>query len=684
MAQKYSITIINKPAFARYSLPILWTSAKTYFEENSTHSDHWQWLLPQVSYDGSYDVIDNLIAQQPTVVGISVYIWNEIFSHNLAKEIKERLPNTIIVFGGPQCDIKYNKDFFKQYPYVDLVIPGDAYGEVSIYNILENISENHGKLITETLSYAHYPKDGEVKFNSLAPKKREFNWPSNPYRAQEQTLKPILQNFPKELGTLWLTIETSRGCPYKCSFCDWGGGTYTKTVKKPFGTVLDEISWVGENSIYGIYFTDANFGMFDIDIEYAKHIVATTKKYGFPKQVYICPTKVKLHNLYEIYKLLASADLLSHYQISIQDLDDDVKKNVDRIDFSFEEQVSMFKRLQEIKYLPVFIECILGLPGSSIKTIKDSVQRISLEKLPFPIGHHWILLPETPAYHPDFRKKFKLKTVKGKSSDGIGATSIIKQKENRLSDPGINTSKIKVDDISTEYVVGSFSYTTEEWIEMNQLQVFVASMQQTQILDLVADYMWQEHGIKYGEFFHVCLKTVLSDDRVDSELQNDFNKLTHSLNEWLDGVKNDVYTDYHPDFHFELSPVVYYIFVALVRMDQFFDSVLLAIEKLVPIDDKIVDLCHYSQNRLIDISYRPGRTFSTQFDWSEYIETGQLNKIYKTYQIQDTQVLVGGKWYGIDWEQYQGSINYYTHYVYRSCYDYRSKKTANQIKQLNV
>jgi radical SAM superfamily enzyme YgiQ (UPF0313 family) len=63
----------------------------------------------------------------------------------------------------------------------------------------------------------------------------------------------------------WLTIETSRGCPYKCSFCDWGGGTFTKTVKKDFSTVLDEISWAGEHKFDAISFTDANFGIFSID-----------------------------------------------------------------------------------------------------------------------------------------------------------------------------------------------------------------------------------------------------------------------------------------------------------------------------------------------------------------------------------------------------------------------------------
>jgi putative methyltransferase len=684
MAQKYKVCIIIKPAFARYSLPILWSSAKTYFEENSKYSPHWQWIPPVITFEGVDEVLEDIIAQNPTVIGISLYIWNEIFSHALAEKLKERLPNSVIVMGGPQSDVKYNQEFFRQNSYVDVVIPGDAYGELSLNNILENVTENNGQLNTDTLTYAYFPdQDKNVQFNALSPKKKDFKWPNNLYRAQQDTLIPLIQNFSKEQGSLWITIETSRGCPYKCSFCDWGGGTYTKTVKKPFAYVMDEIAWVGENKIDAIYFTDANFGMFNIDIEYAKKCVSVSKQYGYPKQIYIQPTKVKLHNLFEIYRVLAEGDMLAHYQISIQDLDDNVKKNVDRIDFSFEEQIAMFKRLQKIKYLPVFIECILGLPGSSIATIKDSIQRISLEKLPFPIGHHWILLPETPAYHPDFREKFKLKTIKGKSSDGIGAISIIKQKEDKDHDPGVNVSRTSSYELSTEYVVGSFSYTTEDWIEMNQLQVFVASMQQTEILNLVADYMWNEHDIKYGDFFHTCLRTVLDDPTVDIILKHDFEKLRESLNDWLAGHKDDVYIDYHEDFKFMLSPVIYYIFISLTHIDEFFDAVKLSIAKLITVDDKILDLCDFSRNRLLDITYRPGRKFTTRYDWPKYFNTNELEATTKTYEISDTEILAGGKWFDIDWAQYEGTINYYMHYIYRACYDYRSKKTANQIKETN-
>ena len=681
MPPQYKVCIVNKSAQSRYPIPILWASFKTYFEENSIHKDQWNWIPPALEINDQ--IVEDIINENPKIIGLSVYIWNENFSHDLAKLFKQRLPNTIIVIGGPQCDIKYNADFFKQYPYIDLVIPGDAYGELSMLGILDNISENNGSLNPATLSYAYYPDQNlNVKFNELAPKKKEFNWFANPYRAQESVLKPMLPEFAKKTGTIWLTLETSRGCPYKCSFCDWGGGTYTKTVKKPFSTVLDEITWAGENKIDAVYFTDANFGMFDIDIEYAKHIVNVSKKYGYPKQVAIQPTKVKLNNLYKIYELLAGADLLSHYQISIQDLDDDVKKNIDRIDFSFEEQVAMFKQLQEVKYLPVYIECILGLPGSSIATIKTAIQRISLEKLPFPIAHHWVLLPATPAYDPKFREQFKLVTIKGKSSTGLGLITFIKEKLNRSVDVGVNAGKDDASDMATEYVVGSFSYTPSEWVEMNLLQIFVASMQQTEILSLIADYLWQEHQINYGDFFHTCLNTLLYDAQVDPVFRSELSKLQQTLEEWLSGSRNDVYIDYDEDFTFELAPAIYYMFVVLTHIDEFFSAVELAIAKLIAVDDKIVDLCRYSKDRLIDITYRPNKIVSSNYDWSKYISSGILDYNPKTYKLTDTKILVGGKWFDIDWEQYQGTKNYYTHYIYRVCFDIRGSKVVKNIKEV--
>ena len=680
MAQNYKIALINKNGVSRYPVNLLWASAKTYYEENSKNIQSWSWISPDLNYNDYNGLVNQLINENPTLIGFSVYVWNEAFTLKIANEIKQRLPDVIVVFGGPQNDIKYNKEFFKQKTYVDLVIPGDAYGEKSLCDILDNIVINQGKLIAKEISYAYWPNESrDVKFNSISPKKKDFVWPKNPYRAQEQNLIPIFNSVDLEFR--WVIIETSRGCPYKCTFCDWGGGTYTKTVKKPFATVYDEITWAAENRIYAIYFTDANFGLFDIDIEYIKHLIKEKEKHGYPKRVTIQPTKTKIQNLFGIYSLLAEEDLLPHYQISIQDLDDDVKKNVERIDFSFEDQVEMFHKLQKKKYLPIWIEGILGLPGSSLETIKTSIQRISLAHLPFSISHHWALLPEAPAYAPEYREKFKIITVQGKTSAGIGGTSVIRQKPNRQIHAGVNRTLNDGSDITTEYVVGTFSYTPDEWIEMNLLQIFTASTQNTKILDLIADYMWREHQVKYGELFHTVLTTIFTDPAVDQKLSEDFLKLKQVFSRWMQGDSVDLFVDYDEEYPFEIGPSIYLIFIVLTQTKAFFKSVELALNKLIQIDDKILDLCSFSLNRLIDIDYRESKIFQTEYDWIKYIETNQLTKGPISYIINDHQVQSGGIWYDIDWGQYQGSKDYFTHFVYRHCFDYKSRKTAfNLVK----
>ena len=684
MDKKYKVRLLNKSGTIRYPISLLWATAKTYYEENSKNADLWDWGSPDYDYHDFNKILDTLLQEKPTIVGFSIYMWNEAFALRMASQLKSLLPSTVIVFGGPQHDVKFNNEYFKQHPYVDLVTPSDAYGETSLYDILENIVANNGILDGSKVPYSYWPdQDRIAKFNSLAPRKQEFKWPKNPFRAQESHIQPIIKKVKEaNVGYVWMPLETSRGCPYKCSFCDWGGGTYTKTVKKDFSTVLDEILWAGQNQIDAIYFCDANFGIFDIDIEYIKKCIEVHKQYGWPKQINVQPTKTKIHNLYEIFLMLSNANMLSHYQISIQDLNDDVKKNIDRIDFSFEDQVQMFKKLQANKYLPIWIEGILGLPGASIDTIKDSIHRVNLENLPFPVSYNWALLPAAPAYDPEYRKKFKIKTIKNKPSTGLGISSPLKEKPNKTIDPGVNVIRDDEFDIMTEYVIETMSYDSKTWVDMNMLQLFTASTQQSEILDLVARYMWQEHKINYGDFFHETVNTILYDGQVDPEFREKMSGLKRSYNNWLEGKQTDLYCEFDERFSFTISPTIYYIFVILTDVDKFFDGMLVAINKFVDIDDKIKDLCHFSKNRLIDISYRPGRIFSTNYDWPKYIRDGTLEQTEKTYELTDTEVLVGGRWFPIDWELYEGSLNYFSHYIYRICYDFRSKKTSIRMNEI--
>jgi hypothetical protein len=316
---------------------------------------------------------------------------------------------------------------------------------------------------------------------------------------------------------------------------------------------------------------------------------------------------------------------------------------------------------------------ILGLPGSSITTVKDSVHKISLKKLTSPVGHFWALLPTTPAYNPNYREKYKLVTVNGKTSYGSDAGSTALRKK----------SIDITDDVTTEFVVGSFSYTTDEWINMHLLQIFTASVQGTEVLNLIADYLWQERNIKYGEFFNTCLQTLLNDQQVDLKLQQDLLLYNNKLISWLSGSTNDLYIDYSKEYPFVISPSIYYLFLVLTQTDKFFKGILLSIEKLTPLTNEILDLCHFSQHRLKDITYRPEKTFSTQYNWPKYIETGILDKTFKTYQLLDTSVELYGTITPLDHMQYQeDTINYIVRYVELISDVHKGKKTVDQMIEI--
>ena len=83
------------------------------------------------------DKIDCILSkvENPSIVGFSNFVWNTQINYKLAKKIKEKYPNCIVVFGGqgtPKSDRISN--FFVEHPYIDIAVQGE--GEISFKEIL--------------------------------------------------------------------------------------------------------------------------------------------------------------------------------------------------------------------------------------------------------------------------------------------------------------------------------------------------------------------------------------------------------------------------------------------------------------------------------------------------------------------------------------------------------------------
>ena len=165
------------------------------------------------------DKVDEYIEQckNSEILLCSCYVWNWEITNYFAKKVKENNPNCFIIFGGPQVP-NNSEGFFDTHPYVDIIVHGE--GEVVLAEILEA-----------------YIKDKNFS-NILGIETKEFRSPPQPRINDFASLpSPYLTNLIWELvdkdeDVEWIAAwETVRGCPYACTFCDWGSATGTKIRK---------------------------------------------------------------------------------------------------------------------------------------------------------------------------------------------------------------------------------------------------------------------------------------------------------------------------------------------------------------------------------------------------------------------------------------------------------------------
>jgi len=170
------------------------------------------------------DIAGQVAVFAPDVVGISTYIWNADKLLELLNLLKEKLPKAIIVLGGPEAS--YNSEYWLACG-ADYVLCGE--GEYSFPLLLDTLGDAKPK-----------QSEPEHPIEAVVPSE-----PSEPIAP----IDPYSDAYFDALGGRIAYIETSRGCPYQCSFCLSGGSIVSffplDTVKKQ----LYKLSCAGAKTI---------------------------------------------------------------------------------------------------------------------------------------------------------------------------------------------------------------------------------------------------------------------------------------------------------------------------------------------------------------------------------------------------------------------------------------------------
>lgn len=671
-SQQKNFYLAVKESFNSRVIPILWSSAKTYYEEYGKNKDEWNWADPWIAFDYDIDQILEICKKNPpNVFGFSVYVWNEQFMDQLAELIKKQFPNCLIVYGGPQINIKYSDDFFKIKHWVDIVCPSDGYGEITIKDLLDNYPNND----FENIPYIYYTNNNKEKLlSSRTIEKKTFNWPKNIYKSQEKYFLPHMHEIS------YVLVETTRGCPYKCIYCDWGGGTYTKVVSKPLLTIFDELDWIADNKISTVEISNANFGILPVDVDIAQYIVDLKKTKHFPNLAYAENAKNSLDRVSKIKLLWVQAGLLNHYKISIQTLNEEIKDNIERIDPPIEKQVAIVNDLKSKHAdLPIKIETIIGLPGDNYKTTLEQYNILFNFGLPMPRSHIWMLLPEAPAYSPLLREKFAIKTVKKNF-----ITHPWNIKPGFPVHPGLNLSTWPHNP-NSESVVETYSYSNKEFVDMFLFNSLAQAGDSTGLNTYLVKYIANTHDVVPSDVLDYIFKNFVKkvDKWQNHELKKEFDKVYTTMYNWTvgDGIDNGF--DYHEKFPLILPTHMYIPFIILNNLDSFYNELCEHLQSVYQ-DKRLLDLGRFLSNAILDSSYNPdlGRKFKCEYDWLNYFSTGNLDQGKYTYIVDDQEVYTNGRLQSISWHQSSNLFENLEQFAYKQLGDITISKISKSIRLL--
>lgn len=386
--------IINpgETQFLPYSSGVLWS----YIQSCDDLKDRYN-LGGLLFEKKSVDLIVNELTS-PDIFGFSCYVWNANYNDTVASAVKQKYPNCLIIYGGPHLPQTKDDEWWAAHPYVDIVVYYE--GEVKFADILrkDNLYDI-AKLTNVCVNFKTHWTWSRVEG---ADRIKDLSTLPSPY---EQNL------FKTPLPNHNMLFETHRGCPYACTFCDWGSLTYTKLTKFNLDRIKAEIEWAGKNRVGFIYNVDANFGIFkERDHAIVDYLIETKKKYGYPKTIFLNFAKNLTEDMMVMTKKLYDAKLIKSLIMSLQTLTEDALVLTKRSNMAINRYM-YFAEQCKTHGIPIACELILGNPGETIESWKNTYLTITeLNHLSTHI-YPLTLLPGAPMSTSKSRLDNEFKTV---------------------------------------------------------------------------------------------------------------------------------------------------------------------------------------------------------------------------------------------------------------------------------
>lgn len=294
-------------------------------------------------------LIERLVEYAPKILGFSTYLWNISASIRLTRLLKQLLPELRVVFGGPEAGAR-GVELLQRVAEIDYVIEGE--GEAAFTQLMNGILLEKGDF--KAVSGLVYREDDQIQ--------------QNPVQLMPVSeIPPIVSEGRFDSAKPLVYWETSRGCPFRCSFCS----SATERLRAfPMERVEADLKVLEKLSNKTIKLLDRSFHLGEKRTSTLLQRFADTPE-GLRFHLELNPDRISEQAMSVFSESLPGK---FQFEIGLQTLNDQVLVNIDRR-MDVAKSLENIRQLVEMRRHPVHLDLIVGLPGESVELCGRSLDQ---------------------------------------------------------------------------------------------------------------------------------------------------------------------------------------------------------------------------------------------------------------------------------------------------------------------
>lgn len=167
-------------------------------------------------------VLEAVYREKADVAAFSCYIWNIAYVLKVVENLKKVAPETVILLGGPEVSFDA-EELIRSSRSIDYIITGE--GEISFKLFLKRFSAFKGKgndRLRRQQTQIEPERPGFEDIEGLVYREKDKIISNASYvliKDLDSISSPYTDEMLASLGNRIVYYESSRGCPYSCSYC---------------------------------------------------------------------------------------------------------------------------------------------------------------------------------------------------------------------------------------------------------------------------------------------------------------------------------------------------------------------------------------------------------------------------------------------------------------------------------